>query len=230
MDHTSAIDAQAAERYLLGDLSAREAEEFERHYFECPECALDVATGEIFAANARALFAQQARRTVGGRWRARSPKRLWKSFEQGWTQTAMALPTAAAVLFGAIILYQGTVVIPGVRRSVEVARALPAFELMGSSRGERSRVAVAAGTPSFALSADIPPDVHFAQYRCVLTLHRRSVFSLTTPAPAEGRPITILVPARKLRPGAYQLGIAGLGPDGRADKNILTYSFDFQIN
>ena len=185
---------------------------------------------EIFVANARAFFAREAHKPVRARWWDRYARQLWNALDRAWTQPALALPAAAAVLFAAIIIYQGTVVIPGVRHSVEVARALPSFELMGGSRGERSRVAVAPGTPSFSLSADIPPDLHFAQYRCVLTVGGRTVFSLTTPAPAEGRPITILVPARKLQPGAYQLEIAGLGSDGGKDDKLLTYSFDFQFN
>ena len=39
---------QAAERYLLGELSPDEAEEFEHHFFTCTECAIAVENGQEF--------------------------------------------------------------------------------------------------------------------------------------------------------------------------------------
>jgi len=61
MDHSQAIETQAAERYLLGELSASEAEDFEQHYFECTDCAEAVESGGVFIANARAVMGRPSR-------------------------------------------------------------------------------------------------------------------------------------------------------------------------
>lgn len=63
MDHREAIEIQAVERYLLNELSPEEAESFERHYFECTECALAVEAGRWFAASTRAVFAETSRKS-----------------------------------------------------------------------------------------------------------------------------------------------------------------------
>lgn len=56
MDHTEAVRKLAVEQYLLGELSGRELEEFEEHFFGCPECveALEIGTG--FMKDARGVF------------------------------------------------------------------------------------------------------------------------------------------------------------------------------
>src|SRR5690349_16175904 len=60
MDHETAVRTGATERYLLGQLSAEDRDSFEEHYFMCPECAEDVRTLTVFAANAKAVFREKA--------------------------------------------------------------------------------------------------------------------------------------------------------------------------
>jgi len=48
MDHNFAIENRIAERYLLRDLTEAERADFEEHYFECPECAKYVGSGDEF--------------------------------------------------------------------------------------------------------------------------------------------------------------------------------------
>src|ERR1700682_4145887 len=62
MDHNQAARIQAPARYLLGELTLPEREDFEEHFFTCRECADELRTGAMFAANARAVFRDQARR------------------------------------------------------------------------------------------------------------------------------------------------------------------------
>ena len=42
MDHDLAIKNNAAERYLLGELTEVEIEEYEEHFFSCAACAHEV--------------------------------------------------------------------------------------------------------------------------------------------------------------------------------------------
>ena len=56
MDHNEALRQQAAEKYVLGELPPTLRDEFEEHFFECQECALDVTAAAGFVDNARAVW------------------------------------------------------------------------------------------------------------------------------------------------------------------------------
>jgi len=58
MDHNDALRQQAAEKYVLGELPQSLRNEFEEHFFECQECALDVKAAAGFVDNARAVWRQ----------------------------------------------------------------------------------------------------------------------------------------------------------------------------
>jgi anti-sigma factor RsiW len=51
MDHREAIRLQAAERYVLGELTKDLRDEYEEHYFDCAECAADVKATAAFVDN-----------------------------------------------------------------------------------------------------------------------------------------------------------------------------------
>src|ERR1700678_3189228 len=59
MDHLDAEKMKAVERYMLGDLAVSEVEEFERHFFDCPQCSEELRALTIFQENARAVFVEQ---------------------------------------------------------------------------------------------------------------------------------------------------------------------------
>jgi hypothetical protein len=219
LDHLQAIESRASERYLLGELSAAENEAFELHYFECSECALAVESGDQFIANVRAVLEpERESERLLLRHPADKPRSWFRELLATWMRPgAIAIP--AAILFAAVALYQGAVVIPGLRHTLYGARALPAFQLVGASRGEPTLITVSTGDAFFALSLDVPPESHFGEYVCDLSEGGRSLFRALSPAPAEGRPITIQFPVRGLKPGSYELTIFGAGPMGqRADK------------
>jgi hypothetical protein len=221
LDHRHALEAQAAERYLLGELPAAEAEEFELHYFECPQCTLAVESGEMFISAVResAPLAEKAAAP------ARNPRdSFWVSLAAFWRQPTFGL--AAAAVLAVLALYQGVVVIPGLREN----RSLPAFQLIGASRSEDQKVRVPGGTPFVSLAADIPPEYHFREYVCVISRGGSNVFTVVSPQPEEGRPVTILVATDQLRPGRQELTIFGQGADGKPSDKISTYPFDFEAN
>jgi hypothetical protein len=220
LDHRHALEAQVAERYLLGELPAVEAEEFELHYFECPQCALAVESGEMFISAVREN-SPPLEKPVRARQERDS---FWSSLAAFWRQPAFGF--AAAALLAVLALYQGAVVIPGLRQ----ARPLPAFQLIGASRSEDQKVRVPHHTPFVSLAADIPPEYHFREYICVITRGGSDVFTVTAPQPEEGHPVTILIAVGKLRPGRQELTIYGQGADGKPSVKISTYPFDFETN
>ena len=226
MDHSHATELQAAERYLLGELPAAEAEDFERHFFECADCAQAVDAGNQFIANAQVVFSQgfvEPRRSEARpRVSVRDRMRAWW-WMPGW------LPAAAALALAVVAVYQGLVLIPGLRQGLDTARALPAFQLAGLSRGAGETISVPAGTPWLALSLDVPPDVNFPRYVCVVTAGSRTLFRVESAAPAPGQPITILVPTRSLSPGSEEFTVYGLGPNGETRDKVASSIFQFQI-
>ncbi len=216
MDHRHALETQAAERYLLGELPAEQAEEFELHYFECPHCATAVESGDLFVEAAREHFRAPA---------AAARRSFWETMTAFW-HPAFAIPVTAAL--AALALYQGAVAIPSLRHTLNEARPLPAFQLIGASRGEDPQIRVPASTPFVSLAADIPPEARFRKYLCVVSSGGQAVLRVVNPAPEEGHPVTILVPVNTLRPGKDELAIFGQGPDGRPSEKISAYPFDFQ--
>jgi hypothetical protein len=225
LDHLQAIETQAAERYLLGELAASDAEAFELHFFECQLCASAVDSGDRFVTAAQDYFRQPA--TVATPAAPATPKRSFSDLMAAIFRPAFAMPALAALLL--LIGYQNAVVIPGMKQILNTARALPAVQLIGASRGDESVVHIPAETPFLSLAADIPPGTPFQQYLCVITKAGREVSRSINPAPAEGQPITVLIPAGQLSGGSHVLTLYGVGPQGERSDKISTYPFTVQI-
>ena len=60
MDHAEAMQMRAAERYMIADLSVSEVEDFERHFFDCPQCSEELRTLSVLRENARAVFIENS--------------------------------------------------------------------------------------------------------------------------------------------------------------------------
>ena len=60
MDHTAVVRDKMTERYLLNELESDVRDEFEEHYFDCPECALDVRAGAQFVEESKVILAEEA--------------------------------------------------------------------------------------------------------------------------------------------------------------------------
>lgn len=222
MDHTQAIEKQAAERYLLGELSASEAEDFERHFFECTDCADAVDAGGSFIEGARVALRRplpaDPQRAIERRGRA---KFLW------WPQGALA---CAAAVLAAVVVYETAFVIPGLRQAASSAQVLPAFQLAGATRGEAAPLQLSRAAPFVSLAADIPPEATYPKYVCTLTSGGRTIFRVMANAPEAGQPITVLAPTKGLDSGSYELTISGIGADQRETNPVVHYMFQFQFH
>jgi anti-sigma factor RsiW len=64
MDHGEAIRLGATEKYVLGELPQSLRDDFEEHYFECQECALDLKAAEAFVDNAREVLREGVAKAV----------------------------------------------------------------------------------------------------------------------------------------------------------------------
>ena len=110
MEHSEASKNFAVERYILGELGETQRDEFENHYFDCPECAEDLKEATILVANVKAVFSEEKINES----RAAVPKRIqWLPFA-GWSLIP-AVPIAGCVTLAVLAGYQNLVQIPAMR-------------------------------------------------------------------------------------------------------------------
>ena len=160
MDHNEALQLQAAEKYILGQLSQVQREGYEEHYFDCAECAVDIKALATFADTTREVLRQEREKQFA---KDLVPARGgWLR----WLQPAL-VPACAALLL--LVGYQNLVSIPRSKglaahsaplavEAVQVAtpQGLAVFSLLSSNRRGGGAPAFHAKTgESFALKVDI---------------------------------------------------------------------------
>jgi hypothetical protein len=203
MDHETAIRVQAAERYLLDEFSPEERTEFEDHFFGCVECADEVRSASILAANATAVLKEENAResAAAERLLGRSRVRFF------WPLLASAALNVALLVgvglqrFGAVAP-GGAAVEPQFYHSF----AIPAL----ARSGVRTET-VPAGSQFFGDRFDIPPGHHFQRFEYEIrdgSNAVRSRRSLVAPA-GEDSELELAIPVGSLDPGVYSLLIRG---------------------
>src|ERR1700688_2973376 len=133
MDHSEALKLQAAEKYVLGELSSALRDEYEEHYFDCRECAADLKAAAAFADASRAQFRSEPREVFLDKEPA---PHTWFA----WLRPVVLVP-ALAVL-AAALAYQSFVTIPRLQRGTEVPSMGSAtlISMIGAnSRGEAAK-------------------------------------------------------------------------------------------
>jgi hypothetical protein len=174
MDHSEALRLQAAEKYLLGDLTAALRDEYEEHYFDCQECAADIKAAVAFLDASRAQFRSEPREVP----------REKEHGEQGWfpwLRPALLLP--ALTVLAAALAYQSFVTIPGVKRATATPTAGQAsfISLLGAnSRGEAAKSFAIQQNQPVIVEVDIPPAPDLSAYLC--QIQDQAVFRPKTPS------------------------------------------------
>jgi len=59
MDHDVVVRQQMTEKYLLDELSPTERDEFEEHFFDCADCAIDVRAGSTLIEQGKIILAEE---------------------------------------------------------------------------------------------------------------------------------------------------------------------------
>jgi hypothetical protein len=215
MDHKLAEGSRFAERYLLGELSAVERDEFEEHYFECVLCAQQVRDGAVLAANTRAVFQDLA---LSGQT---EPVSLWDRLF-GWMR-APALAYAATVLLGSVTAYQNVVTIPSLEEATK-PQFLASTVLRPSARGGVP-VVVHPGDKFVHLMLDVNTAEPYETYRAeVRDSAGNQVMTLENPGEIRAGLLSLLLPAERLHRGDYSLIMQGVrsGSTTEIDKYEFT--------
>jgi hypothetical protein len=223
MDHSEATERGAVERYVLGDLTVSEVEEFERHFFDCPQCSEELRMMAVFQDNARAVFIEQGP----------TPSRVVAAVEKPprvswWTRLGpwVAVPAMAALAIGIFAGYEA-----GMRNPAGSPQEISPYPLYAASRGEETVIAPPAGAQFYELYMDRTWDTEFASYRAVVrgdSPNGPERWSIKLAAPAPGKAIHILTPVRALGSGRYVMTIYGIGGDGR-EVETGRYPFTLRI-
>ena len=208
MDHATAIADKSTERYLLGELSAAEADAFEEHYFDCAECADDLRVGVQVMSGGRGLAREAGRQTVAPvvPIAERRARRSW-------------VPAVAAA---ALVL---AVTGPVIYQQQRDANA-PVFEvadqkvyLTGAARGGEGgkpvEVTTIDGNKKSAVSIDVPFDSAYSRYEVRLQAPDGTVLVRPFTPDPNGEPLLLTV--RGLEDGSHELVIVGITPAGKAE-------------
>ena len=119
MNHDEAIRLKAAEKYLLGELSAEMRDQYEDHYFGCAECAQDVRTGAVFIDNARDVLLPPSVTELGAKHQPARSGGWWAAL----LRPAFAVPALALLLL--VAGYQNAVTIPHLKTAVSQSETRP---------------------------------------------------------------------------------------------------------
>ena len=209
MDHTEAIQSMIAEKYLLNELSPESRDQFEEHFFSCPDCALDVRAGAALVEQMKMALSET---THADQVRVPSPVSR-KSGWVGWLRPALALPALAILL--AVIGYQNFVTYPRLQLVANAPQVLPWASVNLNSRGTNAPIITAHPGEGFLLFVNIPPDSRYSSY--VAELHDQSgkvEWSLAIPAVPAQDVWPIRVPAAGRQSGTYTLVVHGIVVQG----------------
>lgn len=230
MNHSEAVDRMIAERYLLNELGPDEREAFEEHFFDCPECALDVRAGTAFVSETKAQLPAIAVRSVAGK----QPVAGKQGPQWTWWKPAFAIPVFAGLL--TVIAYQNLVTVPKLKRELRQPHIVSSIPSYGATRGGASVPVTADKAHGVALPVDISIDPavgNFALYSFSLSGPSGNVvWTGTIAAPAQepngDLQLSIVVPGRLLENGTYFVGVEGVGT--RGDRTAIgQYRFDVTL-
>jgi hypothetical protein len=206
MNHNEAIQLQVAVKYVLGELSQVQREEYEEHYFDCAECAVDIKALATFADTTREVLRQErdhqfAKDLVSAR-----------SGWLRWLQPIAAVPAFAALLL--IIAYQNTVTIPHAKEEASsgVAQIMfSSYPLRGvNTAGEEGRTLSIRAGEAFFLNFDFVPTRSFDNYIGQLEDAEGHVLLRSRIAGGNANQEAHLpIPAGMLHPGKYVLAFYG---------------------
>lgn len=230
MDHGEAVQMMAVERYLLDELTPEEKDAFEKHLFDCGECALDLRASAAFVSEARVQLSQMDAEPspaalTGPAAQPAKSARWWILW-----QPAVAVPVFAVML--AVIAYQNVSTIPGLRKAATEPRILHSNAIHAGTRGSIHTSVLADRIGGLALAIELPQSASYSSYAFELSdPSGKQVWSRTLPASStsEDGAVSLVIPGAGLTQGSYSLSIFGITPtSGRVeiDRRVLDVQFD----
>ena len=239
MDHNEAIQLQAAEKYVLGELPTEVRDAFEEHYFDCSVCTVDLKAAAAFVEAGKQVLRAETIEAAAAPAKGGQSKGGWLF----WLRPAFAAPALLILL--AMVGYQNLVTLPRLKSEGPAGKAqvFNSFPLMGAVRGERGE----SGEPgakvhvqkneTFALDFDflLTPQAKSRGFDHYLGQLRdetgRVVLQVAIPAENVGQEVHLLVPNGVDHAGQYNLVLAGdPGAKGEWDKANEVSQWNFVVD
>lgn len=223
MDHNAVVREKMTERYLLNELDPGIRDEFEAHFFDCPECALDVRAGAEFVAQSKTILADDAETLPLARHVPEPVKRAWFF----WLHPAFAAPALAILL--AVIGYQNLVTYPRLQSALQKPHVLAWASVNIGTWGAGGPTITVPQGQAFLLFVRIPPDPACTRYTADLYNPAGNLeTSLAIPANVGQDEWPVLVPGASRQAGTYTLTVRGTTAAGES-KDLGKTSFALQI-
>ncbi len=228
MDHTEAVRSSAAERYTLGDLPVAQVEEFERHFFECPQCSEELRALAILAENTRAVFAEQPEPFVQQPAPVVAPQRTPLVVEKAraWWKQPWMIPAFAAI---AVAVFAGTENLQMRRQLLQMNQVgqVSEFPLFAVARGVETPVTPHANDAFFVVYLDENWDGQAQS--AVLQDEAGKGEARTFPIMDQGKAtLDIRIPVHALKEGRYILSVRGKNASG-AEGELARYPFTLRF-
>lgn len=217
MDHTRATTTDAAERYALGEMVELERDEFEQHFFACPQCAEEVKAAVRFLDAAQPLLGDSERVDLRESSHATRPAPVsiaaWPRVRSLFWPLPLAAAATLVLLLGGPAAYLAAVKVPQLEAQLADAESLQSvpWHFLSVSRSETPKIEVVAGENAIGVSLSRSSGRSFPFYLCELRdADGRTLLSKVV-AETPGRDeLQLLLPTRKLPSGAYVIAVAGL--------------------
>jgi hypothetical protein len=229
MDHPEAVRSNAAERYAIGDLPLMEVEEFERHFFECPQCSEELRALSVLVTNARAIFSEPVMAASPVFQPAAEPPvvvveksepRITDRVRAWWREPWILGPSFAALAVIAFISAN-----PALHPAGKIEQ-ISAFPVYSAARGAETLVTPSGNSPAFTLYMDKNWEGSSQSFRAEIRDEASNAdrADLTLQDPGPGRFVEVEIPTQALTPGRYILSVT----DG--DKEVARYPFTLRLN
>jgi hypothetical protein len=204
LNHLKATKRKVADRYVLGELTQAQREEFEEHYFECVDCAEDVRAFMALTLNSRSVLAD-----VPDHVEAAAGRRSldWLQALRSWRPPAVYVMAPALAMLALTITttYQSIIL-----RSQLVAQAVPQFALHPDARGEESEISVQKQGNFVVLAADLPGTPREVKWQIRGVESHTPLMGGSAAGPPPGSSLSVLVPASGLGTGQYVLAVRSI--------------------
>jgi len=208
LKHKEAVKKMAAERYVLGELHESERDQFEEHFFSCPDCARDVRDLAALTAVVRELPPEPPIPP--------SPAWRWR-----WVGLGPSLAWGGALAMVALFAVYQTAQLRVAMRPQTLASIL----LLPETKGAVAAIPVQRMGTFRLLECDLPGSTGDLEWELRRTGSEKVLGRQAAPAPVKGVSFKVLLPSSVLAPGDYTLTVRSISvPQGRS------WLFRFQID
>ena len=228
MQHEEAVRQHATEKYILDELDPDQRDQFEEHFFDCPDCASDVRAAAMFVEHSKEMLAERPAESYARQADLNPPKKRWLGWlNRDWLRAAFAVPAIALLLL--IVGYQNLVQVPRLRSAASQPRVLPAISLNLLTYGSASEPITITPGQSFLVNVILPPGDRYSSYQVDLYNPKGKIdTSLPVRAVSSASTWPIQIPGADRESGSYKLAVQGRTAEGQT-KEVGSSSFELQI-